>query len=67
VEPATAENRRRLNDDRARIFGRDSDERTIAFVCECDADCRRSVLLSARDLAALRPRPLLHPVHLERG
>jgi hypothetical protein len=51
-----------MNDDRRRRFG--SPERTIALLCECgQADCHRSVLVSADEYDRLRPGPILHPDH----
>lgn len=43
------ERRRRLNENRASLFGATNPERLIVFLCECsDADCRETILLSAR-------------------
>ena len=45
--------RRRLNDDRLRLFGRAN--RTIAFVCECaDPGCSKTVLLGEQEYDARR-------------
>lgn len=56
-----APDRRAINAYRRRAFG-SSEERSIAFVCECaDADCRRAVLLTAAeyDHAVAAARPIL--------
>lgn len=36
----------------------------MALLCECgEADCHRSVLVSAAEYDRLRPGPILHPDH----
>lgn len=58
----TARDKRRYNDDRARIFGPDG--RAVAFVCECDdPGCALTVVLTASAFAAQRPGAVLHETH----
>ena len=58
--------RQRMNDDRLRNFA--EPDRQIAFVCECaEADCRRTVVLTAAEYRALRPGLILHPAHEEQS
>ncbi len=59
-----SDERRRINDDRQRLFGRGDRARLIAFVCECgDPDCHRTVLLSVSEYDARRPAPILAGGH----
>jgi hypothetical protein len=54
--------RRRINDDRRHLFGRDG--RLMALLCECDrGDCTNTVIVTAEDFDARRPRPILHDAH----
>ena len=57
--------RRRLNQDRQRLFGT-QEQRTIAFLCECgDEECCETVLLTSSDFDT-RTRsgePVLHQLH----
>ena len=54
--------RPQMNADRRRRFGETG--RTLALLCECgEAECRRTVLLSAAEYDAARPGPILHPDH----
>jgi hypothetical protein len=56
-----ASHRRRVNDDRRRIFGSEP-QRRVAFVCECgDVRCRRAVLLTVTefDQARASGRPVV--------
>jgi hypothetical protein len=54
--------RQRMNDDRRRRFG--ASGRTMALLCECgDAECHRTVVLTADDYDARRPEPIVHPEH----
>jgi hypothetical protein len=63
VASEEAQRRRRLNRDRLRIFGRDS-ERVIAFICECDdADCTKTVTLTAPEFRGLGDATLVHQAH----
>ena len=59
--------RRRINDDRRRVFGENRD--LIAFVCECaDDDCNRTVPLGPADYETRRasePGLVLAPEHGE--
>jgi hypothetical protein len=55
--------RPKLNADRRRQFGETG--RTLALLCECgDADCHRTVLLTATAYDALAGGPVIHPEHL---
>jgi hypothetical protein len=59
------ERRRRLNENRMRLFGSNA-ERTIVFVCECENEgCRETVLLKAGDYdsCAERGELVLHGRH----
>ena len=59
------ERRRRLNENRLRLFGSNS-QRTIVFLCECeDGGCRETVLLTAGDFdsRAERGELVLHQRH----
>jgi len=58
--------RRQINDSRLSLFGHGK-ERLIAFVCECaDADCRRTVTLTAAEGSELRQqgKPILFRGHV---
>lgn len=56
--------RPQLNADRRRRFGETG--RMLALLCECgNADCHRTVVLSAEDYDARRPGPILHPDHAD--
>lgn len=62
------DSRRKINDNRRRIFGRGDPDRVIAFVCECGAsNCNRTVQLTAAAYAAARPELILHPTHQQTG
>jgi hypothetical protein len=60
---ATESPRRRFNDDRKRVFGRDRGQR-IAFLCECsDPACRKAVLLTVAEYDQRRSGLVLHESH----
>lgn len=62
------DSRRKINDDRRRIFGHGDPGRVIAFVCECGAPtCNRTVQLTAAAYAAVRPEQILHSTHRQAG
>jgi hypothetical protein len=57
--------RRRLNENRRALFGT-TQERTVAFICECgDPRCRETVLLSGSQFEARTKQGalLVHPQH----
>ena len=62
LNQAPSDPRKRLNEDRLRIFP--DPDRPVAFVCECeDPGCLRTVVLTPAAYRALAGAPVLHESH----